>query len=148
MMHGYYRAARLNRCMRISRFPLRSAQAARMQPQACRVRPGVLRRALGLSSAPVPSPSPRYIMARTRNPKSPRKTPRAPAGWRKVTMDLPRDTAKKLHLLAIERETTMGRLAAPAIKSLLAGSYFVDLAGGPVAIAEGTSELREERQAS
>jgi predicted transcriptional regulator len=65
-----------------------------------------------------------------------------------VTLDLPRATAKRLHQLAIERETTIGQLAAPAIKAMLAGSCFVDRAGALVAIAEGTSELAGEAKAS
>lgn len=60
--------------------------------------------------------------------------------WRKVTMDLPRDVAKRLHLMAIERETTIGKLAAPAIKAMLGGSYFVDHGKQPLAIAEETTE--------
>ena len=59
--------------------------------------------------------------------RSPRPS-KVQAPWRKVTMMLPRDLAKRLNLLAIARETTIGTLAAPAIRSMLAGSHFVDTA--------------------
>jgi predicted transcriptional regulator len=72
---------------------------------------------------------------------------RSPAGWRKVTLDLPKAIAKRLHQLAIERDTTMGRLAAPAIQSLLAGSCFVDksreLAIAPETAGAGQGELEK-----
>ena len=63
-------------------------------------------------------------MAAKRSPR----LPKAPPPWRKVTMTLPRDIAKRLCLLAVDRETTIGALAAPALRAMLAGSHFVDLA--------------------
>jgi hypothetical protein len=86
-------------------------------------------------------------MATKRSPRPRRSSPRAPAGWRKVTLDLPRGLAKRLKMLAVERETTLGRLVAPAVESLLAGSYFVDRAGANLAIAEGSAELAGEAKA-
>ena len=84
--------------------------------------------------------------------RSPR--PKAPASFRKVTMTLPADLAKRLNLLAVQRDTTIGQLAAPALKTMLAGSHFVDLVAQPLAIADVQEpgvqqvELEGERKAS
>jgi hypothetical protein len=74
-----------------------------------------------------------HFMRAKRSPRQPKTQPLC----RKVTMSLPRDLAKRLCLLAVDRETTLGALAAPALRAMLAGSHFVDLARqAPLAIAE------------
>lgn len=73
--------------------------------------------------------------------RSPRK-PKAQSPGRKMTLVLPRDVAKRLVLLAVQRETTIGELAAPAIKTMLAGSHFVDLSRESAPVADAPPELK------
>ena len=83
-------------------------------------------------------------MAAKRSPRPPKEQP----SWRKVTMNLPRDVAKRLHMLAIDRGSTMGALAAPAIQAMLLGSHFVDRAIRPLAIVAPSETEAEEGSSS
>jgi hypothetical protein len=64
--------------------------------------------------------------AAKRSPGTKQKTSGPPPGWKKVTLHLPKDLAKTLHMLAIARDQTMGQVIEPTVRKAIGGSYFVD----------------------